>query len=102
MFIGKLEYYGHVETVLYTRLDARPPTPERREAGYKVSGGVILGTSAHRRRPSTPKTVYFKPSCRPTKPSACCKKTTGTCLTKLDFCLPMYLISYAYFRHVAV
>jgi len=35
MFIGKLEYYGHVETAFYTRLDARPPTPERRKQGTR-------------------------------------------------------------------
>ena len=35
MFIGKLEYYGHVETAFYTRLDARPPMPERRKQGTR-------------------------------------------------------------------
>ena len=101
MFIGKFEYYGHVETTLYIPGWMRdPPTPERREARYKVSGGVILGTSAHRRRPSTPKTVYFNVLAG--LRSHCLLQDNYRYLpNKIRFCLPMYLIFYAYFRHVA-
>lgn len=59
MFIGKLEYYGHVETAFIYQAGCATSYARKEEAGYKVSGGVILGTSAHRRRPSTSKTVYF-------------------------------------------
>ena len=69
MFIGELEYLVMSRTAFISQAGCATHLRQKGgKQGYKVSGGEILSTTAHRIRPSTLQTVRFNLSCRPTKP----------------------------------